>query len=87
VDVTVIIFGHDRKWDNRDYPFELPKPLLDIRGKTVANRQIEAFVKTGIKNIIYLIEPDSTKLYEDELLKKYPNTNFNFVEIESDLKT
>ncbi len=86
-DVTVIIFGHDRKWDNRQYPFTLPKPLLEIRKRTIADRQVDSFTKTGIKNIIYLIEPDSTQLFEDELLEKYPQINFDFVEIDPKLKT
>jgi len=87
VDVTVIIFGHDNKWDNRQYPFNQPKPLLQIRKRTIADRQVDAFVKAGIKNIIYLIEPNSTKLFKDELLNKYPTAIFDFVEVDSDLKT
>jgi hypothetical protein len=66
-DVTVIIFGHDRKWDNRAYPFDTPKPLLEIRKRSIIDRQIEAFVTAGIKNIICMIEPNSTKMFEDEL--------------------
>ena len=87
VDLTVIIFAHDRKWDNRLYPFNNPKPLLEARKRTIIDRQIEAFTKTGIKNIILLIEKDSTKKFENELLEKYPHINFDFVEIDSDLKT
>ena len=86
-DVTVMIFAHDRKWDNRTYPFDLPKPLLEVRKRTIIDRQIEAFVKTGIKNIICLIEPNSTELFEKELVQKYPNASFDFVEIQSELKT
>lgn len=87
VDVTVIIFWYDRKWDNRAYPFDIPKPLLKVRGRTIADRQVESFVKTGIKNIIYLIEPNSKELFTKELLEKYYSTNFDFIEIDSDLKT
>ena len=87
VDVTVIIFAHDRKWDNRTYPFNNPKPLLEVRKRTIIDRQIESFTKTGIKNVILLIEEGSTEKFEKELLEKYPNVIFDFVEIDSKLKT
>jgi Arc/MetJ-type ribon-helix-helix transcriptional regulator len=30
-DASAIIFSHDDKWDNREYPFETPKSLLLVR--------------------------------------------------------
>lgn len=87
VDVTIIIFGHDRKWDNRPYPYIIPRPLLKVRNRTIADRQIELFTKPWIKNVVYLIEKWSTEAFEKELLPKYPDVNFNFVEIDHELKT
>jgi Arc/MetJ-type ribon-helix-helix transcriptional regulator len=55
VDSTVIIFAHDHKWDNRHYPFDIPKALLEVRKETIIKRQIKIFMKPGIKNIIITI--------------------------------
>lgn len=87
VDVTAIFFSHDRKWDNREYPFDVPKPLLEIRKRTIVDRQVEAFYKAWVRNMIFLIETNSKSLFEEELTQKYPNVNFDFVEIDTEIKT
>ena len=87
VDVTVIIFAHDYKWDNRQYPFDIPKALLEVRKKTIITRQIETFTKTGIKNIIIIIPENSTEQFTDELYLKFPHISFEFLELDSELKT
>jgi len=87
VDVTVIIFAHDYKWDNRKYPFDIPKALLEVRKKTIITRQIETFTKTGIKNIIIIIPKNSTEQYKDELYLKFPHIKFELLELDSELKT
>jgi len=87
VDMTVIIFAHDYKWDNRNYPFDIPKALLKIKNRTVADLQIEAFTKAGVNNVIFLIPPKSTELFKNELLPKYRDIRFDFVELDPNLKT
>ena len=87
VDVTAIIFAHDYKWDNRAYPFEKPKALLEVKKKTIISRQIETFTKTWIKNIILLIPENSIEEFKWELLLKFPHINFQFLELDPELKT
>jgi len=87
VDVTAIIFAHDYKWDNRPYPFDIPKALLKVRDKTIITRQVEAFTKPWIKNIIVLIPNGTTELFKDELVSKFPHINFQFLELDPELKT
>lgn len=87
VDVTTIIFAHDNKWDNRKYPFDKPKSLLEVRKKSIISKQIETFTKSWIKNIILLVPENSQNQFEEELLLKFPHINFDFVEVNSDLKT
>jgi choline kinase len=43
--MTAIIFAHDYKWDNRKYPFDIPKSLLEVRKRTIISRQVEIFSK------------------------------------------
>jgi CTP:phosphocholine cytidylyltransferase-like protein len=43
------------KWDNRTYPFDIPKALLDVREESLIKRQVAVFTKPGIKNIIVTI--------------------------------
>jgi len=87
VDLTVIIFAHDYKWDNRKYPFNIPKSLLKVRKKTIISRQVEIFTQTGIKNIIILIPENSTKDFKDELLWIFTYVNFTFIELNHEEKT
>ena len=87
LDMTAIIFAYDYKWDNRWYPFDKPKALLEVRNKTIISRQVEIFTKTGIKNVIIII-PDNTALdFKNELLLKFPNVNFQFLELDPEIKT
>ena len=87
VDVCVIILAHDRKWDNRAYPFSKPKPLLEVRGRSVIDRQVEIFTKPWIKNVIITIENDSTEFFKKELLEKYPDIDFTFIEMDHEYQT
>jgi len=86
-DMTTIIFAHDYKWDNREYPFNIPKALLEVKWKSIITRQIEIFSKPWIKNFVILIPKDTTELFKKELLKKFPNLIFNFVELDPEIKT
>ena len=87
IDMTAIIFAHDYKWDNRKYPFDVPKSLLEVRKKTIISRQIEIFTKSWIKNVILIIPENTTEIFKDELFPKFPFINFDFVELDSELKT
>jgi len=86
-DMTGIIFTHDYKWDNREYPFDIPKALLEVKWKSIITRQIEIFSKPWIKNFVLLIPKDTTEVFKKELLKKFPNLIFNFVELDPEIKT
>lgn len=86
-DITCIIFAHDYKWDNRQYPFDIPKSLLEVRKKTIISRQVENFSQTWITNFIIIIPINSTNLFKTELVEKFPYFHFEFVEQESNLKT
>ncbi len=87
VDMVAIIFAHDYKWDNRPYPFDIPKALLQIKWKTVISRQVEIFTKPGITNMIICIPKWTIDLFREELLQKFPNINFQFVELDPEVKT
>jgi len=87
VDVTAIVFAHDYKWDNRGYPFDIPKSLLEIKKKTIITWLISFFTKPWIKNVIITIPEWSTDLFKNELLTKFPNINFQFLELDPELKT
>ena len=79
--MTTIIFSHDYKWDNRSYPFNIPKWLLQIRKKTIITRQVEIFTKTWIKNIIVIIPENTTQQFKNELCLKFPHIYFDFLEL------
>ncbi|MDD5770500.1 MAG: sugar phosphate nucleotidyltransferase [Candidatus Gracilibacteria bacterium] len=85
--VTVIIFCHDYKWDNRPYPFDIAKGLLLINGESIISRQVQIFSKAGITNIIITIPPNSTEVFSKELKIKYKNISFSFIELDPELKT
>jgi len=87
VDMTAIIFAHDYKWDNRQYPFDIPKSLLEVRKKTIITRQVETFSKFWIKNFIIIIPIGSTEQFTDELFSRFPFINFEFLEQDNELKT
>jgi len=87
IDSTVIIFAHDSKWDNRPYPFENPKALLEVREESLIKRQVSIFTKPGIKNIIVTIPLWSQSLFEKELWDSFPTIHFQFIELDADLKT
>lgn len=40
--VHAIILAHDIKWDHGEYPFDMPKYLLDIDGKSVIFHQLRS---------------------------------------------
>lgn len=87
VDVTVIIFTHDYKWDNRPYPFDVPKWLLDVKWKSVIYRQIEIFSSVWITNIILTIPKETKALHKKELESNFKNIKFEYVELEKDVQT
>ncbi|MDQ7008660.1 MAG: sugar phosphate nucleotidyltransferase, partial [Candidatus Gracilibacteria bacterium] len=87
IDVTTIIFCHDYKWDNRQYPFNYPKSLLEVNGKTVISIQIETFSKTGIKNFVITIPNNTKQIFIDELQNNFSHIHFDFIEINSEIKT
>lgn len=87
VDVTAIIFAHDYKWDNRPYPFSIPKALLQVRKKTIISRLVEIFSKPGLKNFIIIIPKWTLEQFRKELLPRFPNLNFQFLELDPEIKT
>ncbi len=80
--VSVIIFCHDYKWDNRFYPFDKPKWLLEISWESVISRQVNIFKKAWITNIIITIPLNTKELFSKELKSKYKLINFEFVELD-----
>ena len=46
-----------------DLTKNLPKPLLDINGKSILGRQIELFHKFGIKDIVIVRGPHKEKFH------------------------
>lgn len=87
IDSSVIIFAHDYKWDNRSYPFDTPKTLLQIRDEVLLHRQIKIFSKPGIKNFIITIPKGTKNLFEKELFESFPGLHFQFLELDSAIKT
>lgn len=87
IDVTVIIFAHDYKWDNRPYPFDVPKSLLEIKWKTIIARLLRDFSKPWIKNFIITIPKWTKDLFRTELNDDFWNLNLNFLEVDDKLRT
>ena len=87
IDSTVVIFAHDYKWDNRHYPFDIPKALLEVRKESIIKRQIKTFIKPGIKSIIISIPNGTRTIFEKELLDTFPTLNIQLLELDVSLKT
>lgn len=80
-DMTAIIFAHDYKWDNREYPFSQPKALLEVRKKSVIFRQVELFTESKIKNLVITIPIWTKAQFENELKNKFHNIFIDFLEL------
>ena len=63
---------------------ELPKPLLDINGKSILERQIELFHKFGIKDIIIVRGPHKEKFHLNDV-RYIEDTNYLYGEQTSSL--
>lgn len=87
VDVTAIIFAHDYKWDNREYPFNFPKALLEVRKETIIKRQLDIFSKPWIKNYIICIPKWSLEEFKNEIYPNFPFVNIEFLELDPEIKT
>lgn len=87
IDMTTIIFAYDYKWNNRNYPFSVPKSLLEIRNKTIITRQVDMFVESWVKFIKIIIPKWDKKYFEKELKWKYIDIDLQFIELDKDLKT
>lgn len=75
-DASAIIFAHDNKWDNREYPFNTHKSLLQIRGKSIIERQISMFLKAGLTNIHISIPNWAKQDFKKELDRAFPQSHF-----------
>ena len=62
----------------------IPKPLLDINGKSILERQIELFHKFGIKNIVIVRGPNKEKFHLDGV-RYIEDTNYLYGEQTSSL--
>jgi len=63
---------------------ELPKPLLDINGKSILERQIELFHKFGIKDIVIVRGPHKEKFHLNDV-RYIEDTNYLYGEQTSSL--
>jgi len=81
-DTSAIIFAHDNKWDNRKYPFDIPKSLLEIRWKSIIRRQIDLFLQSGITDFHISIPIWKKESFLSELHNYFPNNIFNLYEID-----
>jgi len=79
-DASAIIFAHDNKWDNRKYPFNIPKSLLKIRGNTIIKRQIELFINSWISDIHISIPEWTIDFFKVETKLFFPQNTFIFYE-------
>ena len=86
-DTSAIIFCHDNKWDNREYPFDTPKSLLVIRDKSIILRQIEIFLNIWIKDIHISIPTWTSDIFKKELNSHYPQHLFYLYELTHNIKT
>ena len=82
IKAIIVAAGHDRRIEplNND----IPKCMLDVKGKTILERQIENIRECGINNIVII------KGYKEELIdipdvKYYKNPNFESTGILSSL--
>lgn len=79
---SAIIFAHDNKWDNRPYPFSVPKSLLAIRWKNIISRQIDIFLSVWITDIHMSIPKWDQKIFESTLKAQYPQLKLHFYELD-----
>lgn len=87
VDVSCIIFCHDYKWDDWDYPFDIPKSLIQIKWKSIIAWLLEFFSKPGITNFIVTIPLWTKWLFKKEIDKLFINLKVNLIEIDPKLLT
>ena len=62
----------------------IPKPLLDINGKSILERQIELFHKFGIKDIVIVRGPNKEKFHLNDV-RYIEDTNYLYGEQASSL--
>tara|TARA_B110000438_G_scaffold61353_1_gene61616 strand:+ start:353 stop:1102 length:750 start_codon:yes stop_codon:yes gene_type:complete len=62
----------------------IPKPLLDINGKSILERQIELFHKFGIKDIVIIRGPNKEKFHLNDV-RYIEDTNYLYGEQTSSL--
>ena len=62
----------------------VPKPLLDINGKSILDRQIELFHKFGIKDIVIVRGPNKEKFHLNDV-RYIEDTNYLYGEQASSL--
>lgn len=87
ISTSVVIFAHDDKWDNRTYPFDIPKSLISVRWKNLVTRQLETFISLGITDIHITIPHWDSKIFISTLKLTFPHLKFHFYEVSSSTKT
>lgn len=51
-DIWALIIANDNNWNSWDYPLDIPKILIEIDGKTLLEKHLEALKSANIKNIV-----------------------------------
>jgi len=85
--IHAIIIAHDEKWDHGEYPFDIPKCLLDIDKKPVLFHQIRIMSQAGIRRVTLVIARNQTELYQTNIASLFPYMDIDYREIESTEKT
>lgn len=86
-DASAIIFAYDYKWDNREYPFDVPKSLLSVRDVPILVRQIQKYLWIGVSDIHILIPKGDKKIFESTLKLQFPWNVFTFYEVDVNIQT
>lgn len=86
-DASAIIFAHDEKWDNREYPFDEPKMLLKVRWESIIARQIIMFLKEWISDIHISVPVWMRKAVKEALNKRFPQQVFSLYEMDTSVQT
>ena len=85
-DIWALIIANDENWNDKDYPLEIPKVLINIDWKTLLEKQLEMLEKANIQNVILAIWhwKEQVKKF---LRKKKFQININILEVDLKDKT
>lgn len=85
--IHAIILAHDIKWDGGNYPYDKPKCLLDIDGKSVIFHQLKVMSQWGVRRVTIVVERDKTGFFKSDISVQFPHIEIDYKEVDPIAKT